>query len=287
MTGWEKPTQKWEEISQDAARGNIKEFRSLAGNRVQIATKSYYTIGDGVDFLEDSLHDLWQIYYQAGRHVSHESPENDRLVLVSDMVDFWVNGDRLCQIALLLLRATLENRERDLRNENERDDKDPMRSLNRLSIANLLPSIHNDCPNVVRRGGRLFEKWKIAQQPQSRFTPWRWMFWLKRLHEIKKEASRNGDKKLEDLAGECIESMMFHTEERNPHVLRVYGAGGSELHEDAHLVCLKRLCGLDNEGSEGEAGASENNEDLDEGEKEGGKEEDEEDEESLVGKNST
>ncbi|GKZ31798.1 hypothetical protein AbraIFM66950_000665 [Aspergillus brasiliensis] len=339
----------WEEVRQEAARGNISELRSVAGNRVWITTDRYCTVGDGVDILEGNLHDLWHVYYQAGRYVSYESPEHDAIVLdilriqgkgplsrppkgalgvdvarsrdgtlwndlpffVSDMVDFWINGfvtmsgtqrlnlssflakvastrvcrDRLSQIALFLFRVTLEDKNRDLRSINESDDEDPIRTMSRLSIANLLPSVHawfdeaggnlvqladiswNDCPNVIARGGWRFNEWEIAQQPQSGFTPWRWMFWLKRLHEIEEEARQEGDDKLAENVADTIDRMVYHARERNSHVLRVYESGGPALHEDRHLLCLKRLLkpyGDDEEEEEGEEEEGEEKTDINE-----------------------
>ncbi|RDW70542.1 DUF3632 domain-containing protein [Aspergillus mulundensis] len=313
----------WEEIRQLAAQGNISELRSVAGNRTWITTHRYCGVGDGVDFLEQYLHDLWHVYYQAGRYLSHKSPEHDSMVLdilrikgkgplsrpvrgvlgvdvartkdgtlwndlpffVSDMVDFWINGfvtmsvsqrvnlstflaklastrickDRLCQIALFLFRATLENGGRELRSEFDSEDEDPIRTMDRLTIATLLPSVHawideagdnlvqladvswNDCPNVIGRGGGGFKEWEVAQQPQSGFTPWRWIFWVKRLSEIKEEAAEAGDKKLEEDLAETIERMLDQAEERNSHVLRVYENGPPALREDKHLRCLRKV----------------------------------------------
>ncbi|KAL4907225.1 hypothetical protein BDW74DRAFT_148763 [Aspergillus multicolor] len=313
----------WEEIRQLAAQGNISELRSSASNRVWITTDRYCSVGDGVDVLEQYLHDLWHVYYEVGRYLSYKSPEHDSMVLdilrikgkgplsrpargilgvdvartrdgtlwndlpffVSDMVDFWVNGfvtmsvsqrvnlsnflaklastricrDRLCQIALFLFRVTLEDGGRDLRSEFDSDDEDPIRTISKLTIATLLPAVHawmdeaggnlvqladvswNDCPNVMGRGGRAFKEWKVAQQPQSGFTPWRWIFWVKRLHEIKEEAAEAGDKKLEEDLAETIERMLSHAEERNSQVLRVYENGPPALHEDKHLRCLRKI----------------------------------------------
>lgn len=67
------------------------------------------------------------------------------------------------------------------------------------------------------------------------------MFWLKQLHEIKEEAKQGGDNKLAEDVADAIDRMMYHAEELNSHVLRVYESGGPALHEDRHLLCLKKL----------------------------------------------
>lgn len=50
-------------------------------NRTWIITDRYCAVGDGVDLLEGYLHSLWHMYYQLGRHTSHATADQDRLVL--------------------------------------------------------------------------------------------------------------------------------------------------------------------------------------------------------------
>jgi hypothetical protein len=63
------------------ARGDLEEVRGAVPSRTSIISERYCSIGDGVDSLEGYLHSIWHIYYQLGRHTSHESAEHDRLVL--------------------------------------------------------------------------------------------------------------------------------------------------------------------------------------------------------------
>ncbi|KAL2060374.1 hypothetical protein VTL71DRAFT_9769 [Oculimacula yallundae] len=71
-----------QDVRECVARGEFDEVRGAAFyNRTWIVTNRYCVVGDAVDSLESHLHSLWHIYYQLGRHTSHEKPEQDRLVL--------------------------------------------------------------------------------------------------------------------------------------------------------------------------------------------------------------
>ncbi|RAK83980.1 hypothetical protein BO79DRAFT_203525 [Aspergillus costaricaensis CBS 115574] len=70
-----------EELRQEATRKSISELRSVPSSRVWITTNRYCTIGNSMDRLERYLHNIWHLYYQAGRYLSHESPEHDAIVL--------------------------------------------------------------------------------------------------------------------------------------------------------------------------------------------------------------
>ncbi|KAJ5795142.1 hypothetical protein N7457_001741 [Penicillium paradoxum] len=311
-----------QDVRECVARGEFEELRGAAFfNRTGIISERYCRIGDGVDSLEGYLHSLWHIYYQLSRHASHETPEQDRLVLdilriqgkgpltrpvsgvygieiartaegtlwndlpflVTDMTDFWadncaslagdqrlnfasflaklastrVGKDRMCQIALILFRATLEER-RDLQTS-EPDTEDPKRNLGDLTIAQLLPAVcawiteagqnliqlsdvsWNDCSGTVGQGGQLFIQSELGQRSPIGFTPWRLMFWLKRLHEIQEEAKEANEARLEEYATDAIETIVSNVEERNSEILRAYQAGGDALHQDKHLYCLRDL----------------------------------------------
>ncbi|KAH7355635.1 hypothetical protein BKA66DRAFT_446469 [Pyrenochaeta sp. MPI-SDFR-AT-0127] len=303
------------------ARGEFEELRGAAFyNRTSIISEQYCSLGVGVDSLEGYLHSLWHIYYQLGRHTSHETSDHDRLVLdilriqglgpltrpvsglygidiartikgtlwvdlpflVTDMTDFWINNsasmsgvhrlnfaaflaklasariskDEMCQIALVVFRATFEDA-RDLRTTENPDDEDSHRSIASLDIAHLLPAAcvwikeashnliqlsdvsWNDCPRTIGQGGRMFIESELGKRSPTGFTPWRWMYWLKRLHEIQGEAKESNEKRLEEYAADAINIMVSNAMERNAEILRVYQNGGEVLHQDEHLLCLK------------------------------------------------
>lgn len=333
LTELDSTSSDQEDVRAAVARGEFEELRGLAFyNRTSIISERYCSIGDGVDSLEGYLHSLWHIYYQLGRHTSHETSDHDRLVLdvlriqgkgpltrpvsglygidiartvegtlwndlpflVTDMIDFWINNcasmagtqrlnfasflaklastrvckDRLCQIALVLFRTTFEDR-RELRTTEESDNEDPRRSIDNLDIEHLLPAAcvwikeagcnllqlsdvsWNDCPGTIGKGGQMFIQSELGQRSPTGFTPWRWMYWLKRLHEIQEHAKEANEKRLEEYATDAIESMVSDVEERNSEVLRVYQAGGDFLHQDKHLLCLKELVKSEHPGESG------------------------------------
>jgi hypothetical protein len=208
---------------------------------------------------------------------------NDVPYLVTDMAEFWiascasmsgvhrlnfasflaklasarVSQDRMCQIALILFRATFEER-RELGSTEKPDHEDTHRSISSLDMAQLLPAaclwfreagFHlvqlsdlswNDCPSSVGRGGHLFITSEFGKRSPTGFTPWRWMYWLKRLHEIREEAGQTNEGGLEECATTAIDLMVSRAEIRNSGILRAYETGGDVLHQDPHLVCLKR-----------------------------------------------
>ncbi|OAA59365.1 hypothetical protein ISF_06300 [Cordyceps fumosorosea ARSEF 2679] len=312
-------TRDKEDVRAAAARGEFEELQKLAlFNRTSIVSERYCTVGDGVDSLEGHLHSLWHIYYQLGRHISHETPEHDSLALdiiriqglgtltrpvqgvygidvartvegtlwgdvpflVTDMAGFWsmscaslsgthrlnlasflaklastrISKDGMCQIALILFRATFEE-ERELGTTDEPDHEDAQRNIKSLDIAHLLPSAcawikeagHNliqlsevswdDGPRTTSQGGSMFVESELGKRSPKGFAPWRWMYWLKRLHEIRDEAKEAKEKQLEEYAADAIDLMVSNVRERNSEILKVYNAAG-DLQKDEHLSCL-------------------------------------------------
>lgn len=169
-----------------------------------------------------------------------------------------VSKDRMCQVALVLFRSTFEDR-RDLRTTEEPDDEDTHRSLKHLDVAHLLPAAcewmkeaghviielsdasWHDCSNTVGQGGTMFTESEIGKKRSSiGFSSWRWMNWLKRLHEIMEEATEAKEEHLQELASDAIDRMVSDVKARNSQILRAYQDGGDELRQDKHLKCLER-----------------------------------------------
>ncbi|KAJ5520787.1 hypothetical protein N7463_001240 [Penicillium fimorum] len=166
--------------------------------------------------------------------------------------------DRVCQIALVLFRLALESTQ-ELRATGDLNDEDPRRSMCDLESMHLLPAINtwiqeagynimllselswNDCPSEIGRGGATFIESEFGKRTPSGFTPWRWMYWLKRLHEIQEEAKQASEKVLEECVSEAIERMVDEAGERNSEILRVYKDSGDILYNDKHLFRLKEL----------------------------------------------
>ncbi|KAJ5371914.1 hypothetical protein N7517_003920 [Penicillium concentricum] len=176
--------------------------------------------------------------------------------------------DKMCQIALVLFRLTFESRQ-ELRATGDLDNEDPRRSLCDLESMHLLPAANawiqeagynlmllselswNDCPSEIGRGGATFIDSDFGKRTPSGFTPWRWMYWLKRLHEIQEAAKQASEKIVEECASEAIERMVNEAEERNSEILRVFKDSGVVLYNDKHLFRLKELVeNKDNKESE-------------------------------------
>lgn len=169
-----------------------------------------------------------------------------------------VCGDRLAAVGLLTLRFALEDPRRDLGSASGEDAEDEKRSIDWLDIAQLLPAAcrwikeagiqlvvlsdvyWNDCPSEFGEGGVLFIESELVQGKRcpTGFSPWRYMFWIKRLHEIREEADRAGKMQLKDFATDAIERMVINMQERNSEVLRAYKSGGEALLNDRHLTCI-------------------------------------------------
>ncbi|KAJ5776561.1 uncharacterized protein N7511_001572 [Penicillium nucicola] len=181
-----------------------------------------------------------------------------------------VAKDRLCQIALVLFRNLFEERQ-GLRSGEESDEEDLKRSVHQLEIFHLLPAAvawlrhagsslillsevyWNDCPSVISKGGEKFIESDLGQRSPTGFSPWRYMYWLKRLHEIQEEAKEAQEGLLEEYATDAIDYMVSRITERSSEVLRAYQNGGDSLHQEKHLLCLKNLLNdgtMDSEDSE-------------------------------------
>ncbi|KAJ5118861.1 hypothetical protein N7526_010498 [Penicillium atrosanguineum] len=214
---------------------------------------------------------------------------NDLPFLATDMTSFWnsdfptmsgthrlnfatflaklastrVGKDRLCQIALILFRNLFEERQ-GLRSGEESDDEDPKRSMHQLEIFHLLPaavawlrhtghnlrSIGTIALVSSARGGEKFIESELGRRSPTGFSPWRYIYWLKRLHEIQEEAKEAKEELLEEYATDAIEYMVSTVMQRNSEILRAYQNGGDDLHQEKHLFCRKSL--LKSEATENE-----------------------------------
>jgi hypothetical protein len=166
-----------------------------------------------------------------------------------------VSNHKICQIVLILFRSTFEET-RALCSLETPDKEDPSRDIRSLAIADLLPAAcawikeanynliqlsevyWNDCPSTLSQGGQNFVESELGMRSPAGFTPWRWMYWLKRLHEIRDEAHAAHEERLEEHATDAIDRMINNVKERNSGILRAYQSGGPDLHQDPHLLCL-------------------------------------------------
>lgn len=124
-----------------------------------------------------------------------------------------VSKDRMCQVALVLFRSTFEE-PRELNTGQGSDQEDRSRDMRGLDLVHLLPSVSiwikeagynliqlsdvswNDCPSAIGEGGSIFVESGLGKRCPYGFTPWRWMYWLKRLYEIRDEAKEAEEERL-------------------------------------------------------------------------------------------
>ncbi|KAK1912109.1 hypothetical protein P3342_009708 [Pyrenophora teres f. teres] len=179
---------------------------------------------------------------------------------VAKLASSRVAKDRFCQIALLLFRSTFEETRclcsPETSDEVASNEENTRRTMRDLSLAELLPAacvwikeakynimqlsdvFWNDCPSTVGQGGPNFIESDLGKRSPTGFTPWRWMYWLKRLHEIRDEAKEANEARLVEYAEDAIERMVSGVKERSSDILRAYKDGGEVVLQDKHLVCL-------------------------------------------------
>lgn len=222
---------------------------------VDVARTVEGTLWNDMPFLVTDMTDFWidKCAAMSGAHRLNFAS------FLAKLASTRISKNRVCQIALVLFRITFEDGRRVLGDVQEPDQEDSRRCIRGLTIAQLLPAAvtwfkeagqnliqlsdvsWNDCPSTIGHGGQLFTESELGRQSPSGFTPWRWMFWLKRFHEIRKEAQQAGQKCLEEYTDEAIEFMTKHVEERNSEILRAYQANAEIIDKEEALLCLKDL----------------------------------------------
>ncbi|KAJ9241657.1 hypothetical protein DTO169E5_3401 [Paecilomyces variotii] len=230
---------------------------------VDIARTVEGTLWNDLPFLATDMTDFWNSDFptMSGTHRLNFA------TFLAKLASTRVCKDKLCQIALILFRNLFEERQ-GLRSGEELDDEDPKRSMHQLEICHLLPAAvawlyhtgpnlvllsevyWNDCPSIVSKGGTMFIESELGQRSPTGFSPWRYMYWLKRLHEIQEEAKEAKEDLLVEYATDAIGYMLNQLEQRNSEILRAYQNGGDALHQEKHLLCLKSL--LKSEATENE-----------------------------------
>lgn len=80
-----------------------------------------------------------------------------------------------------------------------------------------------------------------GKQAGHELSPWRWMFWLKRLHEFQEKAIRIGEKRVEEMCTECISRMLSDLNLRNSEILKAYQSGGEFLRHEIYLASLRTI----------------------------------------------
>ncbi|CAG8309505.1 unnamed protein product [Penicillium nalgiovense] len=226
---------------------------------IDIARTVDGTLWNDLPFLVGDMTNFW-INHGASMSGTHRL---NFATFLAKLASTRVAKDRLCQVALLIFRTLFESpqtlRTREETDGGMSDEEDLNRGTKQLEIFHLLPAAvawlkiashnllllsevyWNDCPSHISKGGEEFLESELGQRSPPGFSPWRYMFWLKRLHEIQEEAKEANEKALEELATDGIQYMIITIKQRNAEVIRAYKNGGDALHQDKHLSCLKRV----------------------------------------------
>ncbi|KAE8333020.1 hypothetical protein BDV39DRAFT_166176 [Aspergillus sergii] len=230
--------------------------RGVSG--IDIARTVDGTLWNDLPFLVGDMTNFW-INHSASMSGTHRL---NFAVFLAKLASTRIAKDRLCQVALLIFRTLFESPQ-VLRTGEESDEEDLNRGTKQLEVFHLLPAAvawlkiashnllllsevcWNDCPSHISKSGEKLLESELGQRSPAGFSPWRYMFWLKRLHEIQEEAKEANEKALEELAIDGIQYMINTIKQRNAQVLRAYKNGGDALHQDKHLSCLKPLAGAE------------------------------------------
>lgn len=211
-------------------------------------------------FFASDMLELWKESFAVLSSTHRVNVASFMAKLVAAKVAF----DQLSGIALTLLHDTLEE-ERALGSteEADSDEEDAKRHLDQLTIAQMLPCLHrwikdtdhtlvelsncsgNDVSSTAalgQAGGPLLHQWLLETRSLSSagFSPWRFMFWIKRLLQIREAARAADDEALEECARHAAEMMVTRVAERqSTYIINAYENGGEVLQSDEHLACLK------------------------------------------------
>lgn len=199
---------------------------------VDIARTIDGTLWNDLPFLVGDMTTLW-IKHSASMSAAHRL---NFATFLAEVASNRIARDKLCQVALLIFRALFESPQ-ELRTGGESDEEGLNRGTEQLEIFLLLPvavawlkiANHNllflsevywnDCPGHISKGGEEFLESEFGRRSPSGFSPWRYMFWLKRLHEIQEEAKVANEKALQVLSADGIEYMFSTVKQSNPEIL--------------------------------------------------------------------
>jgi hypothetical protein len=88
---------------------------------------------------------------------------------------------------------------------------------------------------IVSQSSRLFVESALGEQCLTGFSPWRYLFWIKRLHQIKEEAYAAGQKSISKQAQDAFSIMLIGMETRQPRILQDFSKSADAIHKDKDL----------------------------------------------------
>ncbi|KAF3077062.1 hypothetical protein CFAM422_000881 [Trichoderma lentiforme] len=214
-------------------QGNLTRRAQSSHNsdELEIATTSAGIIWEDLPFFTADMTDFWVKDCATMRADQRVDFSCFLAKLASTGVD-----DNLCGIALLVFKDTFET-VRPLGSFNDQSDEDPQRYLRDLTIAALFPIAqtwllvaHN---KIIQLSDKLLNSFDTARQDETTFTkselgrrlsaafnPWRWMYWLKRMEDIKEEAEQAGEGTLAKSALNTMVQLLSKVEDKDTRVQR-------------------------------------------------------------------
>jgi hypothetical protein len=75
----------------------------------------------------------------------------------------------------------------------------------------------------------------LGEQCPTSFSPWRYLFWIKRLRQIKEEADAASQKSISKQAQDTFSMMLLGMETRQPGILQDFSKSADAIREDKDL----------------------------------------------------
>lgn len=197
---------------------------------LNIATTSDGVIWTGLPFLATDMVQFWSQDW-AGMSPSQRL---GFATFLAKLASVGVCNNKLCIAALTILHDALETR-RPLGKWGESNAEHPISASNDVTIAELLPSVnlwlYHAGNKLIQLAEDMWESdagtglvGELLREDASRgalsggFSPERWIFWLKRLQQIRREAYGAGDAHLAEYATKMVGNMLLMVEERDSAV---------------------------------------------------------------------
>jgi hypothetical protein len=81
----------------------------------------------------------------------------------------------------------------------------------------------------------------LGERCLNGFSPWRYLFWIKRLHQIKEEADTAGQKSISKQSRDAFSRMLLGMETRQPGILQDFSKSADAIREDKDLHWVGQL----------------------------------------------
>jgi hypothetical protein len=81
----------------------------------------------------------------------------------------------------------------------------------------------------------------LGERCPTSFSPWQYLFWIKRLHQIKEEADAAGQKSIGKQAQDTFSRMLLGIEMRQPGILQDFSKSADAIHKDKELYWVGQL----------------------------------------------